>query len=75
MSATERNALETLLASEVGTIETYLVTGSIEDAKRLIGETAQLEFLRRKCAGPVVGAGCLPPFTDSSIGLTRRRPG
>ena len=70
LSATERNALETLLASEVGTIETYLVTGSIEDAKRLIGETAQLEFLRRKCAGPVVGAGCLPPFTDSSIGLT-----
>ncbi|MXZ91197.1 MAG: protein translocase subunit SecD [Chloroflexi bacterium] len=70
LSITERSALETLLASEVGTVESYLVTGSIEDAKRLIGETAQLEFLRRKCAGPVVGVGCLPPFVDSSIGLT-----
>ncbi len=70
LSNTQRSALETLLSSEVGTIESYLVTGSIEDAKRLIGETAQLEFLRRKCAGPVVGVGCLPPFVDSSIGLT-----
>lgn len=66
----ERGRLETVLASEVGTIELYQVTGGIEDAKRLIGETAQLEFLRRQCAGPVVGAGCLPPFADSSIGLT-----
>ena len=70
LNIAQRNQLETLLASEVGTIESYLVTGGIEDAKRLIGETAQLEFLRRKCAGPVVGVGCLPPFTDSSIGLT-----
>lgn len=70
LSIAQRSALETLLASEVGTIESYLVTGSIEDAKRLIGETAQLEFLRRKCAGPVVGVGCLSPFLDSSIGLT-----
>ena len=51
------------------------MTGSIDDAKRLIGETAQLEFLRRKCAGPVIAAdgtyiGCQRPFTDSSIGLT-----
>ena len=70
LSNTQRSALETLLGSEIGAIESYLVTGSIEDAKRLIGETAQLEFLRRKCAGPVVGVGCLPPFVDSSIGLT-----
>lgn len=70
LSIAQRSALETLLASEIGTIESYLVAGSIEDAKRLIGETAQLEFLRRKCAGPVVGVGCLPPFVDSSIGLT-----
>ena len=70
LSVAERRALATLLASEVGAIETYLVTGSIEDAKRLIGETAQLEFLRRKCAGPVLRAGCLPPFTDSNIELT-----
>ncbi len=66
----DRQALETLLASEVGAVETYQVTGGIDDAKRLIGETAQLEFLRRQCGAPVVNAPCLPPFTDSSIGLT-----
>ena len=66
----ERQALQTLLATEVGTVESYLVTGSIEDAKRLIGETAQLEFLRRQCGGPVANVGCLPPYADSSIGLT-----
>ncbi len=66
----QRNQLETLLEAEVGTIESYQVTGGIDDAKRLIGETAQLEFKRRQCAGPVIGAGCLPPFTDNDIGLT-----
>ena len=70
LSIDQRRRLETLLTAEVGTIESYLVTGGIEDAKRLIGETAQLEFLRRQCAGPVREVGCLPPFTDSSIGLT-----
>lgn len=66
----QRQQLRAILDAEVGTIEDYQVTGGIEDAKRLIGETAQLEFLRRQCAGPVIGLGCVPPFTDSSIGLT-----
>ena len=66
----EREALRTLLEAEIGAVEAFLATGGVEDAKRLIGETAQLEFLRRKCGGPVVDFGCLPPFTDSSIGLT-----
>ena len=70
LSIEQRRQLEEVLATEVGTIELYQVTGGIEDAKRLIGETAQLEFLRRQCAGPVLGLGCVPPFTDSSIGLT-----
>lgn len=70
LSVDQRRQLEGVLEAEVGTIESYQVTGGIEDAKRLIGETAQLEFLRRECAGPVVGFGCVPPFTDSSIGLT-----
>ena len=68
----ERQRLETLLASEVGAVESYQVTSSIEEAKKLIGETAQLEFLRRKCSAPLRAAEgrCLPPFTDSSVGLT-----
>ena len=72
LGESERAALRTILESEVGAIVDYQVTSSIDDAKRLIGETAQLEFLRRKCAGPLAAAGgqCLRPYTDSSVGLT-----
>ena len=73
LDASKREALRTILESEVGTLRDYQVTSSIDDAKRLIGETAQLEFLRRKCAGPVAAdefRRCLPPYTDSSIGLS-----
>ena len=70
LSVDQREQLRAVLEAEVGPVEAYQVTGGIEDAKRLIGETAQLEFLRRKCAGPVAELGCLPPFADSSIGLT-----
>ncbi len=70
LSIVQRQQLETVLEAEVGPVEAYQVTGGIEDAKRLIGETAQLEFQRRQCAGPVLRVGCLPPFADSSIGLT-----
>ena len=70
LSIDQRRQLEGVLEAEVGPVEDYQVTGGIEDAKRLIGQTAQLEFLRRKCAGPVIGLGCVRPFTDSSIGLT-----
>ena len=70
----ERQAFRSLLEAEIGTAEPFLVTSGIDEAKRLIGETAQLEFLRRQCAGPLivgdVQVGCLPPYTDSSIGLT-----
>ena len=70
LSLDQRRQLQAILEAEVGPVVDYQVTGGIEDAKRLIGETAQLEFLRRQCAGPVIGLGCVPPFTDSSIGLT-----
>lgn len=72
LDSSERQALRTILESEVGAIENYLVTGSVDEAKRLIGETAQLEFLRRKCGAPIAAAGgiCIEPYTDSSVGLT-----
>ena len=72
LDSSEREALRTILESEVGTIVNYQVTGSVDDAKRVIGETAQLEFLRRKCGAPIAAAGgrCIEPYTDSSVGLT-----
>ena len=72
LDASMRENLRNILEAEVGAVVDYQVTGSIDDAKRLIGETAQLEFLRRKCAGPLAAAGgrCLAPYTDSSLGLT-----
>ena len=72
LDASKREDLRNILEAEVGAVVGYQVTGSIDDAKRLIGETAQLEFLRRKCAGPLAAAGgiCLQPYTDSSVGLT-----
>lgn len=72
LDSSERQALRTILEAEVGAILNYQVTGSVDDAKGLIGETAQLEFLRRKCGAPIAAAGgiCIAPFTDSSVGLT-----
>ena len=66
----ERRNLQTYFADEFGPVLSLQVTGGIEDAKRVIGETAQLEFLRRQCSLPVKDNRCLPPFTDSRIGLT-----
>ena len=66
----ERRNLQTYFADEFGPVLSLQVTGGIEDAKSLIGETAQLEFLRRQCSLPVKDNRCLPPFTDSRIGLT-----
>ncbi len=73
LDASQRQALRTILESEVGGIVNYQVTGSIDDAKKVIGETAQLEFLRRKCGAPIASVDpprCIAPFTDSSVGLT-----
>ena len=71
LDISERRALETLLNDEIGAVQSFQSTGGIEDAKRLIGETAQLEFLRRQCGAPVQTAGgCIPPYNDQRIGLT-----
>ena len=66
----ERRNLQTFFADEFGPVISLQVTGGIEDAKRVIGTTAQLEFLRRQCTLPVKDNPCRPPFTDSRIGLT-----
>ncbi len=66
----ERRTLQTFMADQFGPIEAFSVTGGVEDAKRVIGETAQLEFLRRQCGAPVADFPCLPPYEDSRIGLT-----
>ncbi len=67
----ERRVLGTFMADQFGPIQEFSVTGSVEDAKRVIGETAQLEFLRRQCGAPIADFGrCVPPFEDSRIGLT-----
>ena len=66
----ERGNLQTFFADEFGPVISLEVTGGIEDAKRVIGTTAQLEFLRRQCTLPVKDNPCRPPFTDSRIGLT-----
>ena len=66
----EQDALITTLSDEIGGVAYFQATSGSEDAKRLIGETAQLEFLRRQCGGPVADIGCVPPITDVDIDLT-----
>ena len=66
----EQDALITTLSDEIGGVAYFQATSGSEDAKRLIGETAQLEFLRRQCGGPVADVGCVPPITDVDIDLT-----
>ena len=57
-----KEALESQVASRVVSFE---VSGGIEEAKNLIGSTAQLVFKERTCDDP----NCLT-FTDTEIGLT-----
>ena len=44
----------------VGTVNTYVVGGGVQEAKHLIGQTAQLEFRERKC-------GSLAPPTPDTV--------
>ena len=70
VSADKEAAAVEALVEELGPIVVFDVTSAIDDAKNLIGETAQLEFKDRTCNGGVGGNGaCLDP-TDSDIGLT-----
>jgi len=65
LSDEQAQQLRDALAAGIGSIESFQVTGGIEAAKALIGETAQLEFKERTCTNPA----CVT-FTDADLGLT-----
>ena len=60
-----QRTLEQALAEEIGTIASFRVTGGIEAAKALIGETARLDFRERTCND----SNCFE-FQDADLGLT-----
>ena len=65
VSATKREAAIAALTERFGVIQRFQVTSAIDDAKKIIGTTAQLVFKKRTC----VDLGCLQ-FSDADIGLT-----
>ena len=60
-----QRTLEQALADEIGTITSFRVTGGIEAAKRVIGETARLDFRERTCTDSQCSE-----FQDADLGLT-----
>lgn len=65
MSRDDQQDLRDALAAEIGDIESFSVTGGIEAAKSVIGQTARLEFKERTCPDTT----CVT-FTDTDLGLT-----
>ena len=61
----EQRQLERELDETIGSLESFRVTGGIEAAKSLIGETARLEFRERTCTD----SDCFE-FQDADLGLT-----
>lgn len=61
----KREAAQRALEENLGAIQVFRVSSAIDDAKELIGETAQLEFKERTC----MDLSCTQ-FTDADIGLT-----
>ena len=61
----QREDFEVILSVGIGAIDSFRITGGIEEAKKLIGDTAQLEFKERSCTD----SSCLT-FTDADLGLT-----
>ena len=61
----QREDFREILSVGVGAIDSFQVTGGIEEAKKLIGDTARLEFKERTCSDST----CLT-FTDADLGLT-----
>ena len=53
------------IVSEIGQVAQFSVSSGIDEAKSLIGQTAQLEFKERTCSD----VNCTT-FTDADIGLT-----
>ena len=63
-SEIQAKALSTIIA-EIGQVAQFSVSSGIDEAKSLIGQTAQLEFKERTCSD----VNCTT-FTDADIGLT-----
>ncbi|MSQ05814.1 MAG: protein translocase subunit SecD [Dehalococcoidia bacterium] len=61
----KRAELRQTLQDKVGVISTYNVTSGIDDAKKLIGITARLEFKERTCTDQLC-----TNFIDRDIGLS-----
>lgn len=70
LDATKRQELQRTLEQKFGTINAFEVTGGIEEAKALIGQTARLEFKERTCTDLANDPLCQLNFTDADIGLT-----
>ena len=71
VSAAARREVERILGDRLSTIAVFNVVSGIDEAKALIGETAQLEFKDRTCNGGVdqLSGACLDP-SDADLGLT-----
>ena len=65
VNTAEREAAQTALAETFGNLTAFQVTSAIDDAKALIGETAQLAFSERTCTDEAC-----TQFDDADIGLT-----
>ena len=65
VNAAAREAARQGLEDAFGSVAAFQVTSTIDDAKRLIGETAQLVFRERTCTD----LACTD-YTDEDIGLT-----
>jgi len=65
VSRSKRERAEAALVDKLGAIAIFRVTSGIEDAKNLIGQTAQLVFKERTCTD----LSCIQ-FTDADLGLT-----
>ena len=57
--------LEQAMLAEIGAMKSFQVTGGIESAKTLIGDTARLDFKERTCPDTTCTV-----FTDADLGLT-----
>ena len=73
-----RKELQKGLAENLSAVKTFQVTGGIENAKKLIGTTAQLVFKVRDCEPSIAQQMCVVPndpetglpVPDQEIGLT-----
>ena len=57
--------LEQAMLTEIGSMKSFQVTGGIESAKTLIGDTARLDFKERTCPDSTCTV-----FSDADLGLT-----